>query len=98
MVISDMKRGTSVLVKSFLPANVPLFSILYGMYTHSLMNLGYPPKANDTLTSMMYQIGADYWEYRFEGFPHSFPQFDESAPAVDLIFDDLAGKVRQPFI
>lgn len=36
MIVSDMIRGTSVLVKSYLPANVPLFSILYGMYTHSL--------------------------------------------------------------
>ena len=97
MIVSDMIRGTSVLVKSYLPANVPLFSILYGMYTHSLMSVD-PPKANDTLTSMMYQIGADYREYRFEGFPHSFPQFDESAPTVDFIFYDLAGKVRQPFI
>ena len=39
MIVSDMIRGTSVLVKSYLPTNVPLFSILYGMYTHSLMSV-----------------------------------------------------------
>lgn len=57
----------------------------------------YPPKANDTLTYLMSQIGADYREYRYEGFPHWFPYLDESKPAVETIFEDIKARTRNPF-
>lgn len=57
----------------------------------------YPPNANDTLTYLMYQMGADYKEHRYMGFPHWFPQLDESQPAVELLFEGMKVKDRKPF-
>lgn len=57
----------------------------------------YPPNANDDLTKLMNGINADYKEYRYNGFPHWFPQFDESEPAYKILFDDLTKRKRNPF-
>jgi len=57
----------------------------------------YPPGANDSLTVVMKRIGADYQDHRYNGFPHWFPQFDQSEPAFKLLFDDLAKRKRNPF-
>jgi predicted esterase len=57
----------------------------------------YPPGANDSLTAVMKSIGADYQDHRYNGFPHWFPQFDESEPAYKLLFEDLAKRKRNPF-
>jgi predicted esterase len=46
----------------------------------------YPPNANDDFTKLMKGISADYKEYRYNGFPHWFPQFDESEPAYEILF------------
>ncbi|RXM53329.1 MULTISPECIES: hypothetical protein [unclassified Chryseobacterium] len=57
----------------------------------------YPPNANDDFSKMMKGIQADYQEYRYNGFPHWFPQFDESEPAYQIIFKDLNARKRNPF-
>lgn len=57
----------------------------------------YPPNANDDFSRLMKGIQADYREYRFNGFPHWFPQFDESEPAYEIIFKDLNARKRNPF-
>lgn len=57
----------------------------------------YPPNANDDFSRLMRQINADYKEYRYTGFPHWFPQFDESEQAYQILFTDLVGRKRNPF-
>lgn len=57
----------------------------------------YSPNANDDLTKLMSMIKADYKEYRYNGFPHWFPQFDESEPAYKILFNDLTLRKRNPF-
>jgi pimeloyl-ACP methyl ester carboxylesterase len=57
----------------------------------------YPPGANDSLAAMMKRMGADYQDHRYNGFPHWFPQFDESEPAYRQLFADLAKRKRDPF-
>lgn len=57
----------------------------------------YHPDANDSLTMMMKRIGADYQDHRYNGFPHWFPEFDESEPAMQLLFKDLISRKRNPF-
>lgn len=57
----------------------------------------YPPKANDSFTKLMHSIQRDYQEYRYEGFPHWFPEFDESEPAYQILFEDLIARERNPF-
>jgi hypothetical protein len=57
----------------------------------------YPPNANDDFTQLMNSIKADYKEYRYNGFPHWFPQFDESEPAYKILFADLLQRQRNPF-
>ncbi len=57
----------------------------------------FPPGANDTLTWVMKTLKADYQDHRYNGFPHWFPQFDESEPVYKILFDDLTGKKRNPF-
>lgn len=57
----------------------------------------YSPTANDSLSSLMNSIGADYKDYRYNGFPHSFPNYDESEPAYDILFSDMLERERNPF-
>ena len=57
----------------------------------------YPPNANDDFTKLMNGINADYKEYRYNGFPHWFPQFDESESAYQILFEDLVQRKRNPF-
>ncbi|MBD3906992.1 alpha/beta hydrolase-fold protein [Chryseobacterium sp. Ch-15] len=57
----------------------------------------YPPNANDDFTKLMNGINADYKEYRYNGFPHWFPQFDESEQAYKILFEDLVNRKRNPF-
>lgn len=57
----------------------------------------YPPNANDSLNSIMSKIKADYKDYRYNGFPHWFPDFDEAEPAYDILFEDLIKRKRNPF-
>jgi len=57
----------------------------------------FPPDANDSLNVIMKKIGADYQDHRFNGWPHWFPQFDESEPAYQLLFRDLKNRTRKPF-
>lgn len=45
----------------------------------------------------MIEIKADYKEYRYNGFPHWFPQFNESEPAYKILFKDLKERKRNPF-
>ena len=57
----------------------------------------FPPNANDTLNKIMDSIKADYKDYRYNGFPHWFPDFDEAEPAYDILFEDLSNRKRNPF-
>lgn len=57
----------------------------------------YPPNANDDLTKLMKGINADYKEYRYTGFPHWFPKFDESEPAYQILFKSIKDRTRNPF-
>lgn len=57
----------------------------------------YPPNANDDFTKLVGLINADYQEFRYVGFPHWFPQFEESEPAYQILFDDLMKRNRNPF-
>lgn len=57
----------------------------------------YPPNANDRLDSLMQNLKADYKDYRYNGFPHWFPQFDESEDAFKTLFEDLKKRERNPF-
>lgn len=57
----------------------------------------YPPNANDDLVKLMQHIQADYKDYRYEGFPHWFPEFDESQGAYQILFNDLSQRRRDPF-
>ena len=57
----------------------------------------YPPNANDSLNVMMTNLKADYQDHRYIGWPHWFPQFDESEPVYPMIFKDIAGRKRNPF-
>ncbi len=57
----------------------------------------YPPGANDSLSVVMNGIRADYQDHRYNGFPHWFPSFNASEPAHQLLFADLAKRIRDPF-
>jgi predicted esterase len=57
----------------------------------------YPPDANDSLSKLMDSIYANYKDYRYNGFPHWFPEFDESEPAYKILFADLIKRERKPF-
>ena len=57
----------------------------------------FPPDANDSLNVIMKKMGADYQDHRYKGWPHWFPQFDESEPAYKLLFKDLKSRSRNPF-
>ncbi len=57
----------------------------------------YPPNANDDMTKLMNEIQADYKDHRYNGFPHWFPEFDESEPAYAILFADLKNRKRNPF-
>ncbi|MCK8521460.1 alpha/beta hydrolase-fold protein [Aquimarina sp. D1M17] len=57
----------------------------------------YPPNANDQLDSLMNAMQLDYKDHRYLGYPHWFPQFDESEPAYQILFNDLKKRTRNPF-
>lgn len=57
----------------------------------------FPPDANDSLSVLMKQIGADYQDHRYDGFPHWFPAFNDSEAAHQLLFENLLGRSRNPF-
>lgn len=57
----------------------------------------FPPGANDTLNVVMKELKADYQDHRYDGFPHWFPQFDESEQVYPLIFKDISVRNRNPF-
>jgi hypothetical protein len=42
-------------------------------------------------------ITTEYKDYRYNGFPHWFPQFDESEPAYQILFKDLKNRNRNLF-
>ncbi|RZL37897.1 MAG: hypothetical protein EOO96_04105 [Pedobacter sp.] len=57
----------------------------------------FPPDANDSLNVIMKNLKADYQDHRYNGWPHWFPQFDESEPVYPLIFADIKARKRNPF-
>ena len=57
----------------------------------------FPPDANDTLNVIMKMLHADYQDHRYNGFPHWFPQFDESEPIYPVLFSDISKRSRNPY-
>jgi len=57
----------------------------------------YPPGAHDSLDKVMQTLHADYQDHRYNGFPHWFPQFNESEAAYKLLFADLVNRKRNSF-
>ena len=57
----------------------------------------FPPQANDDLTALMQSLHIDYKDYRYNGYPHWFPEFNGSEPAFKILFDDLLNRKRNPF-
>ncbi|MEO8947534.1 MAG: hypothetical protein ABI308_03925 [Mucilaginibacter sp.] len=78
-------------------------TFLRNIYNRSFFNVSvdqdyyYPPQAHDSLNNVMKNLKADYQDHRYTGFPHWFPQFNESEPAYALLFDDLNKRKRDPF-
>ncbi|WP_286485992.1 alpha/beta hydrolase-fold protein [Empedobacter falsenii] len=70
---------------------------------HSYINFStdldyyFPPQANDDLTTLMESLHIDYKDYRYNGYPHWFPEFNGSEPAYKILFDDLLNRKRNPF-
>lgn len=57
----------------------------------------YPPQANDSLDVLTRELGLDYQDYRYTGYPHWFPEFDASLPAFQIIFEEIGKRSRHPF-
>ena len=74
-------------------------NILNRSYINFSTDLDYyfPPQANDDLTALMQSLHIDYKDYRYNGYPHWFPEFNGSEPAHKILFDDLLNRKRNPF-
>lgn len=57
----------------------------------------YPPQANDSLDGLTRRLGLDCRDYRYTGYPHWFPEFDESEAAFRIIFEEIGKRRRNPF-
>ena len=74
-------------------------NILNRSYINFSTDLDYyfPPQANDDLTALMQSLNIDYKDYRYNGYPHWFPEFNGSEAAYKILFDDLLNRKRNPF-
>ncbi|TGN23619.1 alpha/beta hydrolase-fold protein [Empedobacter tilapiae] len=74
-------------------------NILNRSYINFSTDLDYyfPPQANDDLTALMQSLNIDYKDYRYNGYPHWFPEFNGSEAAYKILFDDLMNRKRNPF-
>lgn len=57
----------------------------------------YPPEANDSLTTHLKSIRADYKEFGFHGFGHNLPYHKESHQATREFFKDMSVRVRNKY-
>jgi len=57
----------------------------------------FPVSGHDSLMRIATGMGIDWQNHVYRGFPHWFPQFKESYPAFQLMFRDMAERVRNPF-
>lgn len=57
----------------------------------------YPPQANDSLQVLASSLHLNYEDHRYNGFPHWFPQFNESESAYRIIFEKIRTHSRNPF-
>lgn len=57
----------------------------------------YPPQANDSLQVLASSLHLNYEDHRYNGFPHWFPQFNESESAYKIIFEKIRTHSRNPF-
>ncbi|WP_281754744.1 hypothetical protein [Neptunitalea chrysea] len=57
----------------------------------------FPPEANDTLTLVAKKVGLQFLDHRYIGYPHWFPKFDASEPAVKGVFQDVLAHERNPY-
>lgn len=57
----------------------------------------YPPQANDSLLALANALHLNYGDHRYNGFPHSFPNYDEAEPAYKILFDKIKTVQRNPF-
>ncbi|HTJ13371.1 MAG TPA: hypothetical protein VL547_15155 [Dinghuibacter sp.] len=57
----------------------------------------FPLPGHDTLSRITRSLGIDWQNHVYPGFPHWFPDFDESAPAFAAMFADISHRTRDPF-
>ena len=57
----------------------------------------FPLSGHDTLAAVAKHLGIDWQNHVYKGFPHWFPQFKESKPAFELMFEDMATRNRNSF-
>lgn len=57
----------------------------------------YPPQANDSITWLATQLGISWKTDMYPDFPHWFPEFNESEPAIKKMFTNMQQIKRNPF-
>ena len=57
----------------------------------------FPPQANDSLQVLATSLHLNYEDHRYNGFPHSFPEFDASEAAYKILFHQIVTHRRNPF-
>lgn len=57
----------------------------------------FPPQANDSLKVLATSLHLNYEDHRYNGFPHSFPEFDASEAAYKILFHQIVTRRRNPF-
>lgn len=57
----------------------------------------FPPQANDSLQVLATSLHLNYEDHRYNGFPHSFPEFDASEAAYKIVFQQINTHQRNPF-
>jgi len=57
----------------------------------------FPPNGNDTLNTLMHDLGIDWTLDMHKGYPHWFPQFDDADAPVGKMFDAMLTKKRNPY-
>ena len=57
----------------------------------------YPPQAIKTIDSLANSLGVNWHTELNKGYPHWFPGMKESLVPMAKIFDDMAGRVRNPY-
>ena len=57
----------------------------------------YPPQANDSLQALATSLHLNFEDHRYNGFNHSFPMYDASEAAYQILFQKIKTCQRNPF-